>query len=97
MTDSQGLIVVGASNALRRIPFLHLVNVAPDRFLIALAAGHDFKALELALRDVLEDLKPRETGEQQLLTELLEKVAALRRRARVSMAEILLVDLAAET
>ena len=93
LTDSLGLIVVAPSAVLRRIPFLHLVKIAPQRFIIALDAGHDFKALELTLRDALDDLQAPEEAERPLLTDLLTKVAGLRRRARVSMAEILLADL----
>src|SRR5687768_11664919 len=32
MADKTGLLVVGPSEVLRRIPFLHLVEVAPARF-----------------------------------------------------------------
>ncbi len=91
MAPDTGLIVVGPSRTLSQIPFLHLVKVAPTRFLIALAAGHDYKALELALRDLLDDVPAHDTREHQLLEGLLEHIRTLRRSERVSMAEVMLV------
>lgn len=93
MVVGKGLLVIGPCQALRRIPFLHLIEVAPGRFLLALESGHDFRALELAVRDLLDDLPPDRIREQRLLTDLLANVARLRKADRVTMAEILLVTL----
>ena len=41
-----GIIVVGPSKALSHISFLHLVEVAPARYLLALDSGYDFNNLE---------------------------------------------------
>jgi hypothetical protein len=89
-----GLIVIGPSERLKKIPFLHLVEIAPARYLLALEPGHDFRALELAVRDVLDDTEPAQTNEKSLLTDLVEQIQQLRKSARVSMAEILFVRLA---
>jgi hypothetical protein len=89
-----GLIVVGPSQRLKKIPFLQLVEIAPTRFLLALERGHDFRSLEIALRDVLDETDANEENEHSLLTELLEHIQRLRKSARVSMAEILFVRLA---
>ncbi|MEZ0273323.1 MAG: hypothetical protein ACAH88_00345 [Roseimicrobium sp.] len=93
MAPNTGLIVVGPSMTLQRIPFLHLVEVSPTRFLIALDAGNDYRALELAVRDILEEVPAAEVRERTLLHELLEMTKKLRQSERVSMAEILLVKL----
>lgn len=93
MAAQTGLLVIGPSSALRRIPFLHLIEVAPARFLLALDRGNDFKALEIAVHDVLDDVPPEEKGERQLISELLEHIRKLRKAAAVSMAEILVVRL----
>ena len=45
MAEKTGLIVVGPSRALREISFLHLVEVAPARYLLALDPGDDFHTL----------------------------------------------------
>ncbi len=93
MADNTGLLVVGPSKSLGRIPFLHLVEVAPARFLIAMDSGNDYRALELALRDVMEDVPSDDRRERELLSQLLEQVTNLRKSARMRMAEILLVEL----
>ena len=93
MVKSTGLLVIGPCQALRRIPFLHLIEVAPGRFLLALARGNDFKALEIALRDVLEDIPDHDKREKELVQLLLSNISTLRKSERVTMAEILFVNL----
>jgi hypothetical protein len=88
-----GLVVIGPSRALRKIPFLHLVEVAPARYLLALDSGHDFRTLEIAISDVLDDLPEGETRERELVMQLLEHIRRLRKTERVSMAKILFVKL----
>jgi hypothetical protein len=94
MADNTGLLVVGPSTVLRSIPFLHLVEVAPARFLLAMDPGHDYRSLELALRDELEDVPESDERERGLITQLLERITHLRKSARMRMAEILFVELA---
>ncbi len=93
MAANTGLLIIGPSAALKRIPFLHLVEVAPARFLLAMEPGNDFKALEIAVHDILDDVHKDDTRERGLLTELLQNIKRLRKGKRVSMAEILLVSL----
>lgn len=93
MAANTGLIIVGPSVALRRIPFLHLVEVAPTRFLLALDPGNDFRSLEIAIHDVLDEVAEDDVQERQLLRELLSHIKDLRRSDRVSVAEILFVRL----
>jgi hypothetical protein len=88
-----GLIIIGPSQALRRITFLHLVEVAPARFLLALDRGLDNSRLELALADLLEDLPEEDNAERNLLEQLLELISRIRRTKTVTMAEILFVHL----
>lgn len=93
MASKTGLLVIGPCEALRKIPFIHLVEVAPARFLIALESGNDFKTLEIAIQDVLEDIPDENNRERQLILLLFENIRRLRKADRVSMAEILLVSL----
>ena len=92
MASGAGVIVVGPCAALRRIPFLHLVEVAPTRFLLALDQGHDFKALELALIDASIEVPDGEHRERLLIERLLEAVREVRRSDSGRSAEILLVS-----
>lgn len=91
MMEKARLIVVGASRSLKSIPFLHTVEVAPGRYLLAMAPGHDFKSLELAIRDILDDMPDTEEQERALLKDLLSNIRDLRQTDRVSMAEILII------
>lgn len=93
MAPHTGLLVVGPCASLRKIPFLHLIEVAPERFIMALDPGNDFRALEIALQDVLDDVGGGKVQERQLITDLLEHVRLLRKSQRVSMGEILFVRL----
>ena len=81
-----GLVVIGPSEALRQIPFLHLVEVAPARYVMGLEPGHDFSSLEIAISDVLDELPEREKRERQLIVQLLEHMKRLRKAERVSIA-----------
>jgi hypothetical protein len=88
-----GMLIVGPSSALRRIPFLHLVEVAPARYLLALDPGNDFKTLEIAIHDVFEDVPESDVRERALISQLLEHIKNVRKASRVRMAEILFVSM----
>ena len=92
-TVDTGLVVIGPSQALRRIPFLRMVEVAPERFILVLEPGKDFVTLEIALNDVLEELAPADEWERGLIIQLVEEIRRLRKSERVSMAEILLIKI----
>lgn len=93
MAANIGMIVIGPSSALRRIPFLHLVEVAPARYLLALEPGNDFKNLEIAIHDVLEDVPEDDLRERELIAQLLQHIRNVRKSSRVRMAEILFVNI----
>lgn len=97
MAPGKGLLVVGATVALKRIPFLHLIEIGPDRHLLALDRGNDFKSLEIAVRDVFDDVPEDQLHERQLLKSLLEHIKDLRKAEKVTMAEILLVSMGDRT
>jgi hypothetical protein len=92
MAASIGLLVVGPSASLRRISFLHMVEVAPARFLLGLAPGNDFLSLEIAIQDLLEE-GPEDEGERKMLSQLLENVKTMRKGDLLSMAEFVFVRL----
>ena len=90
-SGDMGIIVVGPSQALSQISFLHLVEVAPARYLLAVESGHDFKSLEIAINDALEDLRHSDKRERELMVELRQKIKSLRKSDKMSPAEILFV------
>ena len=85
------IIVVGPSASLRSLPWLHLVEVAPTRYLLVLPSGTAVEALEVALDDLRERLTPPAGYEWELLTELHRVLRLRRRQQDVSKAEILLL------
>lgn len=87
-----GVIVVGPSSCLRRIPWLKLVAVAPARHLLVLPTGTPIDSLEVALIDLLEEVPPPEERERIILEELRRRVRHLRRGRKVSKAELLFID-----
>ena len=67
------------------------VEVNPARHVLALERGNDFRALEVALIDLLYDLPEAEVVERELLDQLLELIRSVRRSARGEMVQIMLV------
>ena len=93
MAPGKGLLVVGATVALKRIPFLRLIEIGPDRHLLALDRGNDFRSLEIAVRDVFDDVPEDQVYEREMLKSLLAHIRDLRKAEKVTMAEILLVSM----
>ena len=93
VADNVGLVIVGPTQALRRIPFLHLIEMSPKRFLLALSPRNDFETLELAIADLLDDLPNAASEERQLVSELLSHIKKLRRSNRMTLAHIVLVQM----
>ena len=85
-----GLGIVGPSEALRRIPFLRLIEIASARYMLAVNHGHNFHSLEVALTDLIED-KTLAEREFQLMRQLLDRIKGLRKALRVATGEILFV------
>lgn len=87
----RSVIIVASSRCLKKIPFLHLIETSPGEFLLALQSGHDFKNLELAVRDELDELPASEERERALLSALLKCFACTRKKNIGIRAEILLL------
>ena len=87
----QGLIVTGPSQALTKIPWLRLVEIAPSRYLLAIPSGKPIESLELAILDVLESLPRTEHYERSLLSAVKEHISSVRKQSKVCKVEILLV------
>lgn len=86
------LIVVGPSVKLQSLPWLRMVEIAPARYLITIATGTPIETLEVGLSDLLDELKPDEVTDREILTELIRWIKTLRRGRNVSKAELLLVS-----
>ncbi|MCX5871539.1 MAG: hypothetical protein NTY00_13135 [Deltaproteobacteria bacterium] len=92
ISEDTGLIVVGPSWSLKRIPWLRLVEIAPCRFLMTVPTGTAIESLEVAIMDLIEDLPQDELSEKTLLTDLRQKLSHHRRQEEVSKGEILFIS-----
>ncbi len=86
-----GIIVVTPSVRLRRIKGLRLIEVAPQRYLLALLEGLTVNGLEVQLADILDEETSLDARERDLIARLYAHLRQLRRTAKVSRAEILFV------
>ena len=86
-----GIIVVTPSARLRRIKGLRLIEVAPQRYLLALLEGLTANGLEVLLADILDEEPKLEARERDLIAQLHAHLRQLRRSEKVSRAEILFV------
>ena len=93
MAPGKSLIVVGPSQALKRIPFLKLIEIAPARYLLTIPSGTAVESLEVALHDTLNDPNVKhDKGEHAILLELMNLIGHQRRTKRMSKAEILIIN-----
>ena len=92
----RGVILVGHSKRLAGLPWMRLVEVAPGRHLISVRPGTTIESMELALRDLLEEMPGGGDGEREVLEALLGIVRSKRRAKAATMEEILVVTLGGE-
>lgn len=93
MAPGKSLIVVGPSQALKRIPFLKLIEITPARYLLTITSGTAAESLEVALHDMLNaPTPPHDEREHAILLELTNMIGHQRRTQRMSKAEILIVN-----
>jgi len=93
MAPGKSLIVVGPSKALKKIPWLKLIEIAQTRYLLTIPSGTPIEALEVALGDLFHGAEfQKNEREITILKELLDLIGHQRRARRLSKAEILVID-----
>lgn len=92
VTKGRAIIVIGPSKILRKIPWLHMVEIAPTRYLLSIPTGTPAESLEVTIMDLLENLPPEETEEHFLLEELRKCISHQRRRKMISKGELFFID-----
>lgn len=85
------VLLVAPSRHLRSLPLLQLVEIGPERHLLAVPSGTAVETLEVSLADLLDRLEGGEERERAILEQLLDRLRELRRSRSVSKAEILFV------
>ncbi len=93
MSPGKSLIVVGPSKALRKIPWIKLIEIARTRYVLSIPSGTPIEALEVTLRDLSHNLElQKDERENAVLNELMNLIGSQRRSQRLSKEEILVVD-----
>lgn len=87
-----GLIIVGPSDSLLRIPWLRLAEIAPGRYILTIVPGTSIETIEVAIGDILEDREDMGRDERAMITEILKWIRTLRRAQNITKAELLLVS-----
>jgi hypothetical protein len=91
ISRGRAIILVSHSEELKRLPWLRLIEVAPARHLISIQTGTSIDTIEVAMRDLLEDLPKAESSERTILEALIEIVHASRRTKTTTKEEILIL------
>ena len=90
LPNGKKLILVADSPALRSIPWLDLVEVAPARHLICLHHGVPVEKLEVTLHDMIDARAPA-NPERIFLSELLTYLRIPRRTQSIDRGELLFI------
>jgi hypothetical protein len=93
MAPGKSLIIIGPSQALRKIPWLKMIEITPARYLLTIPSGMSIETLEVTLRDLILIPELQEKGkEYAILHELLNLIGHQRRSQRLSKEEILIIN-----
>jgi hypothetical protein len=93
MAPGKSLIVVGPSKALEQISWLKLIEISHTRYLLSVPPGTPIEALEVALRDLLQNPELSDNEyEKSILYELVNLIGHQRRNLHLSKAEILIIN-----
>ena len=92
VSKGKTIIVVGPSKILRKIPWLHMVEIAPARYLLSVPTGTPVESLEVAIMDLIENLPAEEPEERILLEDLRKCISHQRRGKMISKGELLFID-----
>jgi hypothetical protein len=91
--NDKGLILISPSKALRKIPFLRMVEITTGKFLLLTPSGMSSSNLEVAIQDLINEIPSSNKYELSLLRELHNTLATHRRSSSLSKEEVLLVSL----
>lgn len=86
-----GVVVVPPTESLRKLPWLRMIEVAPMRYLLAIVPDASIEKTEVALLDLIDDARTTAPEDLPVLELLVDKLRDLRRRERISTAQILFV------
>jgi hypothetical protein len=92
MAPGTGIVVIPDNRSLRSVTWFKMIEVAPARYLLSIAPGTSIEKIEIALMDLVEKARASAPEDVGLLETLRGQLGELRRGQKISMAEILFVD-----
>ncbi len=92
ISDEAAVLAIGPCRSLEGIPWLHLVEISPSRFLLTVPTGTPMTSLEVALLDLLETLPDEHGSDRETLLEIRLQLSLHRRQEQVNTREIFLLN-----
>ncbi len=88
----KAMIIVGPSQALQKISWLRMAEVAPLRYLLIIPSGKAIEALEIEIRDLIDSWDRGASDEREMLEKIRAIIGNSRRTNSLTRAELIFVD-----
>ena len=88
----KAVILIEQSRRLKAIPWLQLIAISPTQHILSIPTGTPLERLELAISDIVADMKDEDGDERRMLVQLCDELARLRRERRMQKVEIILIE-----
>lgn len=92
ISEEAAVLVIGPCRSLEAIPWLHLVEITPSRYLLTVPTGTPMTSLEVALLDLIETLPEEHIGDRETLLEIRLQLSLHRRQDQVNTREMFLLN-----
>jgi len=92
ISEEAAVLAIGPCRSLEAIPWLHLVEITPSRFLLTVPIGTPMASLEVALLDLIETLPEERSSDRDTLLEIRMQLSLHRRQEQVTTRKIFLLN-----
>jgi len=92
ISEDAAVLAIGPCRSLENIPWLHLVEITPSRYILTVPTGTPMTALEVALLDLIETLPEEFGSDRETLLEIRLQLSQHRRQEQVHTREIFLLN-----
>nr|WP_321467395.1 hypothetical protein [uncultured Desulfobulbus sp.] len=92
ISEDAAVLAIGPCRSLESIPWLHLVEITPSRYLLTVPTGTPMTSLEVALLDLIETLPEEHKSDLETLLEIRLQLSQHRRQDQVNTREMFLLN-----
>ncbi|MDD2466562.1 MAG: hypothetical protein PHI97_21400 [Desulfobulbus sp.] len=92
ISDEAAVLAIGPCLSLKKIPWVHLVEITPSRYLLTVPTGTPMASLEVALLDLIETLPEERSSDRETLLEIRLQLSLHRRQEQVNTREVFLLN-----